>query len=121
MARERNDRAVEAFGAMAQAAEQMLARAVRAALAAHAAEVRAEIRDLRKAVARLQRALQGAPAVAAARGRSRGSVKVCGVDGCGSKHAAKGLCKNHYQQWLNRKKKEGPNAPKPGSPRRRPR
>ena len=42
------------------------------------------------------------------RGR-KASGKVCSVPGCGRKHAAKGLCANHYQQ--KRMKDKGKAAP----------
>jgi len=97
-----------------EGAGRVLTRNIRAAVNEGLEALAGEVRDLRKSVNRLHQTLAHGGGVVEPSGRRRRPVKLCLVEGCGRKHAAKGLCKNHYQQWLNRKKKEGPNAPKPG-------
>jgi hypothetical protein len=101
-----------------EAGNKTLGRNIRYAVSEVSSSISRELKELRKALARLQQTIsQGA--LASGPGRRRQPLKLCMVEGCGRKHAAKGLCKNHYQQWLNRKKKEGPSAAKPGSVRSR--
>ena len=117
MARTKRSKLLTSLDAFFEASERTLQRNLRNAVVAGTAPLAEELRALRKAVLRLQelvaQADHGEPATPSPR-TTRRSFKLCSVEGCGRRHAAKGLCKNHYQQWLNRKKKEGPNAPKPG-------
>jgi hypothetical protein len=104
-----------------EAGSKLLARNVRHAVAESSEALVKEIHELRKALIRLQATVAQTAGMASS-SRRRGPVRLCLVEGCGRKHAAKGLCQNHYQQWLNRKKKEGPGAATPGGvPRRLPR
>ena len=121
MPAQKRNRILTSLEAFFEASERTLQRNLRDAVEEGTAALTEELRELRKALLRLQEvvAQSGGTALATPAPRApRRAVKLCAVEGCGRKHAAKGLCKNHYQQWLNRKKKEGPNAPKPGAPRR---
>jgi len=73
-------------------------------------------------VVQLESALMG-DVVAVKKGRKPGrpaghkrgrkpSGKVCSVPGCGRKHAAKGLCANHYQQKRMKDKEKAAPAKK---------
>jgi hypothetical protein len=113
MPQRRRNKLLTSLESVLDAGTRQLGRSIRAAVAESGGAVAAEMKELRKALIRLQRTMAQVAGMSPAGGRRR-PMKLCLVEGCGRKHAAKGLCKNHYQQWLNRKRKEGPRAPKPG-------
>jgi hypothetical protein len=113
MPRKRRNKVLTSLESLFDAGGRQLNRTVRSVVGEATASLATEMKELRKALTRLQRTLAQGAGMAVGGQRNK-PLKLCLVPGCGRKHAAKGLCKNHYQQWLNRKKKEGPNAPKPG-------
>jgi len=113
MPRKRRNKVLTSLEALVDSGGRQLGRTVRSVVGEATRSLSKEMKELRKIVTRLQRTLAQGAGMAVGGKRHR-PLKLCLVPGCGRKHAAKGLCKNHYQQWLNRKKKEGPNAPKPG-------
>jgi hypothetical protein len=68
-----------------------------------------ELDEIKSRLSRIESALTSAPAVPPARkaGRPRKAAKAaahngaagCSMAGCGNKHMARGLCKNHYYQF----------------------
>ena len=80
--------------------QRLVRRQVRGALARHVHDLKVEIADLRRDLARARRRLD------LAEPRRTRPPRPCKVPGCPELHLAHGFCKNHYQQTRYREMKK---------------
>jgi hypothetical protein len=111
MGRPRKSRLVPSLTQFAEELVRLVTEHIDRSVGSARAALGAELKRLRREVARLGGGRDGA------RGGRPRSRRACSVRGCSEPHVARGLCKNHYQQ-LRYAERRGRRAPAPAAPSR---